>query len=264
MDKDSVPQAYECEHTVMRPTLQLMRLPGEFGLTVRCKGELSLCTAEALRRELALLEGLDHPALMVNLAECRVADVDGTLAILRSFKRLRDRGRRLIIVTGDRSLEVVLGIPGIGRLIPWYPTEEAAALDLRGWWPPLPAPDTWAEALADTIVHWKVVQEALDRAPREDVLHLLTSMTGLCERAEGFYQEHPTPGAARCQHCPLFHALGGGSADIGCRSLLDPILAAVRAGDESAAHAQVARVIHILETMPLIPGACAERAKMPA
>jgi anti-anti-sigma regulatory factor len=264
MYNDTVPQAYECVPTVMRPTLQLMRLPGEFGLTVRCKGELSVCTAEALRRELALLEALDHPVLMVNLAECQVADVDGTLAILRSFKRYRDQGRRLIVVTGARPLEGVLGIPGIERLIPSYPTEEAAALDLRGWWPPLPGPDTWAEALAETIVHWKVVQEAIDRAPREDVLHLLTSMTGLCERAEEFYQENPTLGTARCQHCPLFHALGGGPEDVGCRSLIDPILASVRAGDETAAHAQVAGVIHTLEKMPLIPGASAERARMPA
>ena len=108
-------------------------------MTVRCKGELSLCTAETLRRELGLLEGLDHPALILNLAECMVPDVDGTPAILRSFKRFRDKRRRLIIVTGARSLEVVLGIPGIEKLIPSYPTEEAAALDLRGWWPPLPA-----------------------------------------------------------------------------------------------------------------------------
>jgi anti-anti-sigma factor len=261
MDKDTVPQAYDNVHAVLRPALQLTRLPGEFGMTVRCKGELSLCTAEALRRELGLLESLDHPALILNLAECKVLDVDGTLAILRSFKRFRDKRRRLVIVTGARSLEVVLGIPGIEKLIPSYPTEEAAALDLRGWWPPLPAPDTWAEALADTIVHWKVIQEAIDRAPREDVLHMLTSMNGLCERSEELHQEYAPPGIPRCQFCPLFHALGSEPEDVGCQSLIDPILAAVRAGDAGAAHAQVAGVIHTLETMPLIPGASAEGVK---
>lgn len=263
MKQYAVPQAYDTVHTMLRPALQLTRLPGEFGLTVRCQGELSLCTAEALRREVALLEGLDHPVLILNLADCTVADVDGALAILRSFKRFRDRRRRLIIVTGAHSLEVVLGIPGIEKLIPSYPTEEAAALDLRGWWPPLPAPDTWAEALADTIVHWKVIREAIDRAPREDVLHLLTSMNGLCERAEEFYQENHTPGNARCEFCPLFQALGGGPEDVGCRSLLDPILAAVRAGDKNAAYAHVSGVIRTLETMPLIPGTDPQEVERP-
>ena len=33
------------------------------------------------------------------------------------------------------------------------------------------------------------------------------------------------PGALRCLFCPLFKALGGQPEDLGCRSLLDPIIA---------------------------------------
>jgi anti-anti-sigma factor len=236
-----------------RRALQLMRYPGEFGLIIRCSGELSAATAEALQRELALLEGLDHPVLILNLSQCEVLDAGGLLTVLRAYRRQRERRHQLIIITGAQSLEEVMGIIGIEKMIRSYPTEEAAALDLRGWWPALPPPETWDEALAETLVHWKVIEEALDRAPQEEVLHLLTSMTGLCEHSERQYQDDPIPDSPRCQHCALFHRLGGGAEDVGCRSLLDPIITAVRAGHNDAAHAQVKGVIHILETLPPIP-----------
>jgi anti-anti-sigma factor len=244
--------------------LHLMRLPGEFGLIIRCSGELSLATAEALRRELGLVEGLDHPVLMLNLSRCEVVDAEGLLTVLKCYRRLRERGRRLIVITGARSLEEALGIIGIEKLIASYPTEEAAALDLRGWWPMLPAPDTWAEALVETIAHWKLIQEELDRGPHGEVLHLLTSMTGLCERAEQLYQDDPMPNRPRCQFCPLFHRLGGGTEDVGCRSLLDPIVAAVRVGHWDTAHAQVEGVIHMLQSMPMTLGRDAERVEQQA
>jgi hypothetical protein len=83
------------------------------------------------------------------------------------------------------------------------------------------------------------------------VLQLLTSMTGLCERAEELYQESPAPGTPRCLFCPLFYALGGAPGDVGCRSRIDPILAAVRAGDREDARAGVDEVIRLMEIMPL-------------
>jgi anti-anti-sigma regulatory factor len=252
---------HQRDRSVAVPSLQVARLPGEFGLILRCYGELSVATAEALRRELALVEELDHPVLMLNLAACRVTDSAGLLTVFQSFVRLRERGarrsaaagggRRLVIITGARELPELLGVSGIDKLIPSFPTEEAAALALRGWWPPLPGPRTWEEARADTIVRWKVVREALEHAPQAEVLQLLTSMTGLCERAEELYQESPAPGTPRCLFCPLFHALGGAPGDVGCRSRIDPILAAVRAGDREDARAKVDEVIRLMELMPM-------------
>jgi anti-anti-sigma regulatory factor len=253
--------SHQRDRCVPAPSLQVARLPGEFGLILRCYGELSVATAEALRREIALVDELDHPVLMLNLSACRVADSSGLLIVFQSFVRLRERGARrsaaaggrlrLVIITGARELSELLGVSGIDKLIPSFPTEEAAALSLRGWWPPLPGPRTWEEARADTIVHWKVVREALEHAPQAEALQLLTSMTGLCECAEELYQENPAPGAPRCLYCPLFHALGGAPGDVGCRSRIDPILAAVRAGDQEDARAGVDEVIRLMEKMTL-------------
>src|SRR5207248_2430484 len=77
------------------PALQLVRLPGEFGPILRCSGELSVATAEALRRELALLMPMGHPVLTLSLSGCRFLDVGGIMTILDACKRLRQEGRRL-------------------------------------------------------------------------------------------------------------------------------------------------------------------------
>jgi anti-anti-sigma factor len=228
-----------------------MRLPGEFGPILRCCGELSVATQEALRREIALLEPLGHPALTLNLAGCEILDVDGILTVFESFKRLRDRGRRLVVVAGTGSVARLLEVVRLDWLVPVFASEEEAARTLRNGWPPLPGPETWEQARAETAVHWQLIQEALDQLPREELLRMLTSMTAFCERAEEVSQERPARGAARCRCCPLFHHLGGQPEDIGCRSLLDPIIAAVRAGDRTSAHAQVAAVIRIIRETPL-------------
>ena len=68
------------------PELRLIRLPGEFGPVVRCFGELSADTVEALQKELLLLEPLGHPALTLNVSGCASLDTAGALAILRGIK----------------------------------------------------------------------------------------------------------------------------------------------------------------------------------
>jgi len=122
---------------------------------------------------------------------------------------------------------------------------------LRGGGPPPPAPATWAAAKAATVAYRRVIREALGQAPPEEVLRQLTSMTALCERSEELFRDRSAPAAWRCQSCPLFHALGGRPIDVGCRSVRDPIITAVRAGDLALARAEVDEVIRLLEEMPL-------------
>jgi hypothetical protein len=146
-------------------------------------------------------------------------------------------------------------------IMPVYPTEEAAALVLRGWSAPHPGPGTWEAARAEAIIHWQLIQEAIAEVPTELALRLITSMTPLCEQAEEVFQvgELPARGRTdcaasnhtRCQCCPLFHELGGLGEDIGCRSLIDPIIAAVRAGDRTAAGALIQGAIETLKGMPV-------------
>src|SRR5262249_18809956 len=68
------------------------------------------------------------------------------------------------------------------------------------------------------------------------------------------FQQRPESATARCEFCPLFYALEGRSEDLGCRSVLDPILAAVRQGNTQAARARVEELIRTLEEMTLPEG----------
>src|SRR5262249_28460861 len=61
------------------PVLRLVRLPGEHGPVLRCRGHLTVATAEALRRELEFLLPMGHDTLTVNLTGCREVDVYGLL-----------------------------------------------------------------------------------------------------------------------------------------------------------------------------------------
>jgi anti-anti-sigma factor len=237
--------------TISPPALRLVRLPGEYGPILRCRGELSVATAEALRRELALLEPLNHPVITVNLTDCTYLDVDGILTILQSLKRRRDEGRRLVVVAGTGAIERLLHVSGIDWVVPVFPSEEVAMLALRGGGPPLPAPDTWEAARAATLGRWRSILEAVDGAPSAETLELLTSMTSLCDRSEEISQQHARPAAARCEFCPLFHALGSKPEDIGCHSVLAPIIAALGANGRDVARTQVEKMIRLIQEMPL-------------
>jgi anti-sigma B factor antagonist len=236
------------------PTLHLIRLSGEFGPIVRCAGELSVATVEALRRELTLLALLGHPVLTLSLSECSSVDVDGLLAILTTYRRLIEQGRRMVLVAREGRVDRLLRLTGIDDIIPLFPTEATAARALRGEAEPLPGPGTWAEARVRALKRWRAIREAVGEAPSLEVLHDLTSMMPLCERAEEISRDYPFPDGARCRFCPLFYALGGRPEDIGCRSMLEPLIEAVRLGRANAARPQIDEVIATLESMPLPEG----------
>jgi hypothetical protein len=101
------------------------------------------------------------------------------------------------------------------------------------------------------VAWWCLILELLDQAPQEEVLRQITAMTPLCERSEELLHELPAPATPRCHLCPLFYEMGGEPEDVGCRSVLDPILHAVRAGDRDLARIQLTEVIRALEEMPL-------------
>jgi hypothetical protein len=155
----------------------------------------------------------------------------------------------LVVVRSGRIAQLLQAV-GFDRVVPTFQTEEAAMLALRGG--PNPSVLTsWEDARAETIVAWRVIADAIGRAPRETVLRLLTSFTSLCEQSRASFQESAALGATHCQFCPLYDALGGRIQDIGCRSLRDPIIEAVRANDLPLARTQVAAVLRTLEALPL-------------
>src|SRR5262245_27559986 len=132
------------------PRLRLVRLPGEFGPVIRCSGELTVATVEALHRELALLAPMAHFALTINVAECSHVDVCGALEILESYAALQQQGRHLAVVVGSGTTAHTFRELGISASLPLFATEEAAAIALRGdGLDPVPPP-SWEEARKET------------------------------------------------------------------------------------------------------------------
>jgi anti-anti-sigma factor len=117
--------------SIFPPALRLVRLPGHGGPVLRCTGELSVSTAEALRRELALILSLGHPALILELSGCSFLDVDGILTVLRTHEQLLEEGRRLVVVTGTGRIAGFFEELGLSGVLPQFLTEAEARCALR-------------------------------------------------------------------------------------------------------------------------------------
>jgi len=112
--------------------LRLMRLPGEGGPILRCSGELTVATVEALRRELTLILSLGYPAMILNLSGCSAVDADGLLAVLQTLQRLTEEGRRLAIVTGSGPVSRLFQRMRAPEELPLFATEASARAALDG------------------------------------------------------------------------------------------------------------------------------------
>lgn len=131
--------------------INIVRMPGESGPVLRCSGELSVSTLEALRRELDLLIPMGYPALTLNLSGCTYVDLDGILGVIEAFKRLHDDGRQLLLVASRGAFQTMVGTLNLDWILPTFPTEQAAALALRGGGPVPKGPESWEEARRDTV-----------------------------------------------------------------------------------------------------------------
>jgi anti-anti-sigma factor len=233
------------------PMLRVVRRPGASGPVLSVAGALTGATVTTLQEELQLLAALGYPALTVDLSACRFGDPDGLLTFLETLGRLGQEGCRLVVVTGTDWMTRLMAVARIDQLLPVYTTGEEAERMLRLAGPPPPAPTTWDETRDATIAQWQGFRKRLDVAPTVELLRDLTTMTALCEHAEEIYQQRTIPAVWRCQFCPLFQALGGRPHDVGCRSVLDPIISALRAGDRVTAGAELDALLYLLQKMPL-------------
>jgi anti-anti-sigma regulatory factor len=243
--------------SLFHPALRVVRSPSESGPLICCAGELGADTAEMLRQELQSLLPLGHPQLTVDFSRCRVADVAGMVTVLETLKEASESGTRVAVIPEPGWMARLLRVAGFDRFLAVYPDETtAAAASPMG--PPARAPLPWEAAREATLAYWSDIRDVLDWAATAEIERRLTAMTAFCEGAGAIHRGHQTPAAYRCQHCPLFYALGGLPSDVGCRSLRDPILAAVRTGDRGTARSLVDRAISILDEMTLPPARYAD------
>lgn len=243
--------------------LRLVRQPGDAGPILSVSGELTGPTAEALRQELQLLTSTGHPAVTLDLSACRLREIDALLVLLETLRQAIVEDRRVVLVVGRAGsegpgeMERLLKLTGIEQHLVVFPSVEAATRSLLE---ELPSPGegeqavppvSWETVRAKSVAFWRDLRDALDTAPTAELIRRLTSMTPLCERAQAAWREHPVAVAWFCEHCPLFHALGGRPADVGCRSARDPVIAALRTGDLDGAGALIDKTIQVLSAMPL-------------
>lgn len=232
--------------------LTLTRLPGEFGPVLRCTGELNQETALQLRREVEWLAGIGHAAIVVNLTGCRVPDPHSVAAIGPLFRCLREHGKCPVLVAAPAAGGLYAA--GLDWRVRVYPTEEAAALALRGGMPSAPGPATLRQARDETIARWKTLLETLEQQSPEEVQRELTSLVPLCEYAEDLLRECATTSTTRCEFCPLFYFEGSEPLDIGCQRTLTPILEAVGRKDYCWARTRLQELIAALERIPTAGG----------
>ncbi|MCC2670873.1 MAG: hypothetical protein K0Q72_3344 [Armatimonadetes bacterium] len=233
------------------PALHIARVPGELGPVVRCSGDLTLATREALQRELQLLTSLRPVTLILNVAGCRTLDLDGLLLILEFYQRLRAAGGRLALVASTDGVGRIIWELGIDWYLPVFPTEGTALLVLRGGGPADAPPPPGHAAREETLAAWRGVLAVLDELPGAEVAARITASHGLCRRAEELAGTAGIDVSRRCYLCPLFQARGAHPVDMGCQSLTQPMLDALLTEDRGAARLQVARLISLMEAMPL-------------
>jgi anti-anti-sigma factor len=244
--------------SLFHPALRLVRSPSESGPLIRCAGELDGDTAERLRQELQSLLPVGHPQLTVDFSRCDLADVEGVVTVLEALKEAAESRTRMVVIAGRGWMARLLRVAGLDPFLAIYPDEDtAAAASQMG--PPAPAPPTWEAAREATLAYWRDIRDALDWATTAEVERRLTAMTAFCESAEAIHREHRTPSSYRCLHCPLFYEAGGRPTDVGCRSLRDPILAALRVGDRETARSFVDQTTFLIEEM-VLPTAAPTRA----
>lgn len=97
-------------------------------LVVRITGELDVLTAEQFRRQVeAALERHRARNLYLNLSGVTFIDSSGLGAILGRYKRVRQAGGRMALVSPTRAIRPVLEMAGLYRLMEVLDSETGSA-----------------------------------------------------------------------------------------------------------------------------------------
>jgi anti-sigma B factor antagonist len=105
--------ASEPTTSMIGPELDVVSVRRDDDVIVALRGEVDLCTAPMLERELALGEVQSARAILVDLEHVAFMDLTG-LRPLISFARGARRGRRVSITDGSPSVRRLLELTGLG------------------------------------------------------------------------------------------------------------------------------------------------------
>ncbi len=80
-------------------------------------GELDLRTAAAFRAELAAVERLAPPLVVIDLRELRFVDSAGLGELVHAARRARAEDRRVVLVTGSAPIDRILAVSGLRQAL---------------------------------------------------------------------------------------------------------------------------------------------------
>ncbi len=96
-------------------------------LVLRLAGELDVSTVEEFRRRAEESISMTRPrAVLLSCRRLSFLDSSGLGVILGRFRRLQERGVRMVTAGATGRVKTVLELSGVGELIPLYDSERKA------------------------------------------------------------------------------------------------------------------------------------------
>ena len=100
-------------------------------LLARVDGDLDLSTAAAFRETIdRSLDGAGAKHLVLNMSSLTFVDSSGLGAILGRYRRVSERGGRLVAADVPTNISRLLALSGLQKIITTYPTEAEALRSL--------------------------------------------------------------------------------------------------------------------------------------
>ncbi|HET9331733.1 MAG TPA: STAS domain-containing protein [Steroidobacteraceae bacterium] len=89
---------------------------------VRVAAEIDATNAEEIRSQLLSVVNQGASVMVVDMSKTTFCDSAGVSALVRAFRRATESGTKFRLVVTSPSVERVLQITGVDRLIDTYPT----------------------------------------------------------------------------------------------------------------------------------------------
>jgi anti-sigma B factor antagonist len=115
---------------------------------VTLPAEIDVTIADAVRDELLAVLGQGATLLIADLSKTEFCDSAGVSALVRTYRQASTSGRPMRLVVGTPSVQRVLSITGVDRLVDIFPSVAASLAGASG--SADPAQPNGAAAPADT------------------------------------------------------------------------------------------------------------------
>lgn len=184
----------------MFDALQIIRIPGPHGPTLRLSGHLVRGTADQLRAAVSELAPARHRALVLDLSRLEDLDSAGVAGLMHAEEACRRERVRLLLVNGKGRTARLLTRLGLDQ---WMLTAQTAGdaqevleFMFGGSSPAAPRKN---DSLRRSIAEWRGIERDLQRVSPEETTRRVTSCTRCATTARksaGWTHRTPSVGAS--------------------------------------------------------------------